>query len=106
MFVLYISPIIYVGVADRAGLKVSTYKYYDKTKDCLDILGLLTDLKSIPDNSNVLLHVCAHNPTGLDPTPEQWGDIMRVVKSKNHVPVFDCAYQVRSLLTCLLVCVM
>lgn len=29
----------------------------------------------------------------MDPTPAQWGDIMKVVKEKNHTPVFDCAYQ-------------
>ena len=84
----------YIGIADRAGLKVGTYRYYDKARDALDIAGLLGDLSSIPDESNVLLHVCAHNPTGLDPTPAQWGEIMRVVKAKRHTPVFDCAYQV------------
>ncbi len=37
---------------------------------------------------------CAHNPTGIDPTQEQWGKIADICKSKNLLPFFDVAYQV------------
>lgn len=43
----------------------------------------------------VLLHACAHNPTGVDPTPEQWKEISTVMKQKQLFPFFDMAYQVR-----------
>lgn len=36
---------------------------------------------------------CAHNPTGIDPTPEQWQQIADLCKAKNHLPFFDVAYQ-------------
>lgn len=39
------------------------------------------------------MHVCAHNPTGIDPTKEQWHQIFDVVKKKNHFVAFDSAYQ-------------
>ena len=42
----------------------------------------------------VLLHACAHNPTGVDPTPEQWKEISSVMKQKQLFPFFDMAYQV------------
>lgn len=42
----------------------------------------------------MLLHGCAHNPTGIDPTPEQWEKIADVIQAKNHIPFFDVAYQV------------
>ena len=42
----------------------------------------------------MLLHGCAHNPTGIDPTPEQWEKIADVIQEKNHIPFFDVAYQV------------
>lgn len=42
----------------------------------------------------MLFHACAHNPTGVDPTMEQWDDILRVVKRKGMLPFFDSAYQV------------
>lgn len=42
----------------------------------------------------MLLHGCAHNPTGIDPTPDQWEKIADVIQQKNHIPFFDVAYQV------------
>lgn len=40
-----------------------------------------------------LLHACAHNPTGCDPTMEEWKQISQAMKAKNHLAFFDCAYQ-------------
>lgn len=54
---------------------------------------MIEDLKSIPKGSIVLLHACAHNPTGVDPTEEQWVKIAQVVKENDHFPFFDMAYQ-------------
>lgn len=36
---------------------------------------------------------CAHNPTGIDPTKEQWAEIADICKEKKHIPFFDVAYQ-------------
>lgn len=36
--------------------------------------------QSIPEQSVILLHACAHNPTGVDPRPEQWKEISSLVK--------------------------
>jgi len=41
----------------------------------------------------VLLHSCAHNPTGVDPTQEQWKQIAAVIRERRHFPFFDTAYQ-------------
>ena len=60
----------------------------------LDIDGMLADLKAAPENATFVLHTVAHNPSGVDPTQEQWKLISEVVKSKNAIPVFDTAYQV------------
>lgn len=40
-----------------------------------------------------MLHACAHNPTGIDPTPAQWAEISDIVKEKKLFPFFDMAYQ-------------
>jgi aspartate aminotransferase len=40
-----------------------------------------------------LLHACAHNPTGIDPTEAQWREISKVMKEKEHFAFFDMAYQ-------------
>jgi len=41
----------------------------------------------------ILLHAVAHNPTGVDPTPEQWTDIVKACKERGLIPLLDNAYQ-------------
>lgn len=55
------------------------------------------DLSCAPQGSVVLLHACAHNPTGVDPTPDQWQGILKVVQQRRLLPFFDSAYQVSPL---------
>ncbi|KAJ8526576.1 hypothetical protein K7X08_029053 [Anisodus acutangulus] len=54
---------------------------------------LLEGLGSAPSGAIVLLHACAHNPTGVDPTIDQWDQIRRLMRSKGLLPFFDSAYQ-------------
>jgi aspartate aminotransferase len=48
---------------------------------------------SAEENDVVILHACAHNPTGIDPTKEEWKRIAEVVGRKKLFVIFDCAYQ-------------
>jgi len=81
------------NICIAAGVPWKNYRYYSRQTNSLDMKGLLEDIKGAPDRSVILLHVCAHNPTGMDPTTDQWNDIANVIRQKNHVPFFDCAYQ-------------
>jgi aspartate aminotransferase len=54
---------------------------------------MLGVMQAAPNGSIFLLHPCAHNPTGVDPTPEQWKQIADVMEAKGHFTFFDCAYQ-------------
>jgi len=77
----------------KAGLNQGDYRYWDPKTRGLDINGMLEDLNNVPDGSIILLHACAHNPTGVDPTEAQWRQILQVVQQKKHLPFFDSAYQ-------------
>jgi len=77
----------------NVGLPIATYPYFHKETKGLDIEGMKNTLAEAPERSIILLHACAHNPTGVDPTPEQWREIAEVMKAKNHFPFFDTAYQ-------------
>ncbi|KAI2468842.1 aspartate aminotransferase [Annulohypoxylon bovei var. microspora] len=81
------------AVFSDSGLKVEQYRYYDKKTIGLDFEGMLADIKAAPKGSLFLFHACAHNPTGVDPTPEQWKQISAVVKAQGHYAFFDMAYQ-------------
>lgn len=77
----------------QAGLAVKQYRYYDPKTCGFDHVGALQDLAKIPQQSIVLLHACAHNPTGVDPKPEHWTEISKVIKNRNSFVFFDMAYQ-------------
>ena len=54
---------------------------------------LREDIEAAPDGSVFLLHACAHNPTGVDPTREQWAEVSAKILAKGHHVLMDCAYQ-------------
>ncbi|KAG2350423.1 hypothetical protein BDR05DRAFT_954525 [Suillus weaverae] len=76
-----------------SGLEVKYYRYFDKKTVGLDFEGLKEDLQNAPEGSIVLLHACAHNPTGVDPTQSQWKNISDILAEKKLFPFFDMAYQ-------------
>lgn len=59
----------------------------------LDFEGMIADIADAPPGSVILLHGCAHNPTGIDPTKAQWAEIADVVEARGHFAFFDVAYQ-------------
>lgn len=69
------------------------YRYFDDSTGGIDIEGMLADLSQAPKGSIVILHACAHNPTGADPSPDNWRAILRVVRKRQLIPFFDTAYQ-------------
>ncbi|KAK6162039.1 hypothetical protein DH2020_001880 [Rehmannia glutinosa] len=81
------------NIFNDAGVPWSEYRYYDPKTVGLDFDGMIADIKAAPEGTFVLLHGCAHNPTGIDPTPEQWERIADVIQEKSHIPFFDVAYQ-------------
>ncbi|KAH9471832.1 hypothetical protein Pst134EA_033254 [Puccinia striiformis f. sp. tritici] len=83
----------HIPIFKDSGLEVKQYRYYDKKTVGLDASGMLEDIKNAPDRSVILLHACAHNPTGVDATQEQWKQIAQVIKEKGHFSFFDMAYQ-------------
>ncbi|CAF0962453.1 unnamed protein product [Didymodactylos carnosus] len=83
----------HLSIMQAIGFDVKRYRYWNKEKLNLDIDGLLQDLQDAPENSVILLHACAHNPTGCDPTREQWQQISDVIKQRKLFPFFDFAYQ-------------
>lgn len=76
-----------------AQVSEGTFHYYHRDSKGLHFSALMDDIKNAPKRSFFLLHPCAHNPTGVDPTEEQWREISYQIKVKNHFPFFDMAYQ-------------
>ena len=101
--------------------EIQPYRYYNKdAPQSVDVEGMLADMekfaaknsvssssssssssfssssatgKGLSPRSCVLVHACCHNPTGLDPTPEQWDRIFAKIHELQLVPIVDMAYQ-------------
>eukprot|EP01079_Euglenida_sp_SAG-EU17-18_P007029 gene7029-1256_t len=69
------------------------HAWYYRPSDCgLDFDGMCEDItKAAP--GTVVLHACAHNPTGVDPSPEQWQQLSSALKGTDHLVFLDAAYQ-------------
>jgi aspartate aminotransferase len=76
-----------------AGCEERTFRYYKPATRGLDFEGLMEDINGAEEGSVFLLHACAHNPTGVDPTHEQWRQMSAAMKARKLFPFFDMAYQ-------------
>jgi aspartate aminotransferase len=81
------------SIFSLVGFEVEEYPYWHAGTRGLDYEGMLQAMRDAPEGSIFVLHACAHNPTGVDPTREQWKGIAEVMREKSHFPFFDCAYQ-------------
>ncbi|AIX50775.1 MULTISPECIES: amino acid aminotransferase [Pantoea] len=81
------------NVFNAAGLEVCEYQYYDAANHTLDFDGMLAALQQAQAGDVVLFHGCCHNPTGIDPTREQWQQLATLSQEKGWLPLFDFAYQ-------------
>ncbi|EMG48474.1 AAT2 Aspartate aminotransferase [Candida maltosa Xu316] len=80
-------------IFETIGFKVDSYPYWNNETKSLNLSGFLNTIETAPNGSIFLLHACAHNPTGLDPTKDQWNQILKALDKKQHLVIFDSAYQ-------------
>lgn len=83
----------HVNVFRDAGVAPLHYPYYDLATNDLDFDNLIHTLQQADIGSMILLHLLCHNPTGMDPTSEQWDQILEVVTQRELFPIVDMAYQ-------------
>lgn len=81
------------AIFNNVGLTAIEYPYYDPTTISLNFPSFTSFLESAPNQSVFLLHACAHNPTGVDPTHSQWEELASIFLRKGHYAFFDSAYQ-------------
>jgi aspartate/tyrosine/aromatic aminotransferase len=76
-----------------AGVPTKSFPYFDAKSNALAVDDALAAIQKIPAGDVVLLHGCCHNPTGIDPTPEQWNKLAEAVYGRGLLPLLDFAYQ-------------
>ncbi len=81
------------GIFSAAKFEINDYPYYDSETKTIDFPAMLSTLEKVPAGDVVLMHVCCHNPTGVDLSIEQWEQVVAVAVSKGWIPFLDFAYQ-------------
>lgn len=81
------------GIFGDAGFEVKKYTYYNAEDRSLNFEGMLASMQTMAAGDIILLHACCHNPSGIDPTVEQWEQIAQVINEKKLLPLVDFAYQ-------------
>ncbi len=76
-----------------AGMPVKHYEYLDHHGTGFNFDAMLESLSRIPAGDAICLHACCHNPTGIDPTLDQWKQIAGVIQQRGILAVVDFAYQ-------------
>lgn len=80
-------------IFERSLLQVKTYPYYSTKKKGLDFERMYDFLSKIPPKSVVVLQASCHNPTGSDPSSDEWKELSQLFRKNNLYPLFDLAYQ-------------
>jgi len=81
------------SILEHSGVPFKSYRYWDEKSRGLNIEGMLADISASPMGSIIMLHAAAHNPTGVDPTEEQWKRIATACHANANIVWFDSAYQ-------------
>ncbi|KUL89502.1 hypothetical protein ZTR_04289 [Talaromyces verruculosus] len=79
-------------VYSSLGFECRSFRYYDDKTKSLDFDSYRSTLRTAEPGSIIILHACAHNPTGLYPSTEQWKEIGTMMKDRSLFPLFDAAY--------------
>ena len=83
----------HIPLLGGAGLELVKYPYYDTERHTLQIDAMLDTLRKVDRGDLVLLHACCHNPSGVDPSEDEWRAIADVLVERELVPFVDMAYQ-------------
>ena len=83
----------HVQVFSNVGLPIKWYPHPSEKALRVDVEGIVSALGEAARGSIVVLQPCAHNPTGTDPSLDQWKRIADIVQARGLFPFFDCAYQ-------------
>lgn len=81
------------GLYEGAGFIVESYPYYDIQTQGLNFAGMKAALAAAAPGTIVVMHACCHNPTGVDLNPDQWREVISLVRLQRLVPFLDIAYQ-------------
>ncbi|MFD1796241.1 aspartate/tyrosine/aromatic aminotransferase [Paracoccus aurantiacus] len=83
----------HVSILNFMGQAYEMYPYFDNETRGIAFEAMLDGIGKAKKGDVVLLHGCCHNPTGANPTAEQWDAIAESLEKTGATPLIDLAYQ-------------
>ncbi len=82
------------AIFSAAGVSTESYPYLSADRTGLDFQAMLNALEQNARVGDLIcLHACCHNPSGVDPTLDQWQAIAEITARIGVLPLVDFAYQ-------------
>lgn len=83
----------HISILNFMGQAYEMYPYFDNATRGVAFEPMLEAIGRAKKGDVVLLHGCCHNPTGANPTAEQWDAIAQSLEKTGATPLIDLAYQ-------------
>lgn len=83
----------HVAIFEGAGFNVCWYSHFNNWRAGFDVEPIVSALRDSSAGDIVLLHACCHNPTGIQPSKQQWGQLLDAIQRHKLIPFIDMAYQ-------------
>ncbi|CAD7924725.1 unnamed protein product [Amoebophrya sp. A120] len=80
-------------IFEKSGMVVEKYPYWNAEKKSIRVKEWIAHINAAEPGALYIIHPCAHNPTGMDPSLDEWKQIMEALIAKKCVSILDSAYQ-------------
>ncbi|KAJ5725984.1 uncharacterized protein N7483_007341 [Penicillium malachiteum] len=85
-------PVNHPFLFKSAGIKPTIIPYFNHKTNSFDFEAFTATLRELPAQSVILIQSNAQNPTGSDPSPQQWRELATIFSQRGHLAFFDAAY--------------
>ncbi|MFM8914793.1 MAG: aromatic amino acid transaminase [Candidatus Limnocylindrus sp.] len=83
----------HMQIIEAARITVRRHDWITDDARSLNTGALFDAIAAAKGGDAMILHGACHNPTGIDPTPEQWAEIAQQMAHRGILPILDFAYQ-------------
>jgi len=80
-------------IIESARITARRHDWITDDARALNVSALFDAITAAKGGDAMILHGACHNPTGIDPTPDQWIEIARQIAHRGILPILDFAYQ-------------
>jgi aspartate/tyrosine/aromatic aminotransferase len=80
-------------IIESARITARRHDWITEDARSLNTSALFDAIAAAKGGDAMILHGACHNPTGIDPTPEQWTEIAQRIAHRGILPILDFAYQ-------------